>query len=102
MPRMLAILLPLVFAAGLAFAQGDRPTPTPATSERSRDENRAIKERAAEYLARCFEDWDKATHMTKKEWDVTCRRVAAERETFLLEHPLDFPVQGDATKTRRP
>jgi hypothetical protein len=48
----------------------------------------AIRARAMEYLARCLEDWERATHMTRKEWDVTCRRVAAEREKFLLQKPF--------------
>jgi hypothetical protein len=34
----------------------------------------------------CMRDWDATTHMTKREWERTCRRVADEREKYLREH----------------
>jgi hypothetical protein len=33
-----------------------------------------------------MKDWDSATHMTKQEWAITCRRVVDERTKFLREH----------------
>jgi hypothetical protein len=33
-----------------------------------------------------LQDWDAATHMSRKEWEVTCQRVANERGKFLLEN----------------
>jgi hypothetical protein len=36
----------------------------------------------AEYLAQCLRDWDAATHMTRREWSRTCRRVASSRPRF--------------------
>jgi hypothetical protein len=33
----------------------------------------------------CVDDWDAATHMTKKEWERTCRRVVDARVKFLAE-----------------
>jgi hypothetical protein len=33
----------------------------------------------------CIEDWDAATHMTKKDWERTCRRVVDGRVKFLAE-----------------
>lgn len=35
------------------------------------------------YLKLCLQDWDSATHMTRKEWDRTCRRVARDRANFM-------------------
>jgi hypothetical protein len=33
----------------------------------------------------CLENWDAATHMTKREWERTCRRVVDARVKFLAE-----------------
>jgi hypothetical protein len=32
-----------------------------------------------------MKDWEPSTHMTKKEWEQTCRRVVQERVKFLLD-----------------
>jgi len=37
------------------------------------------------YFKQCMQDWDAATHMTKKEWERTCRRVVDSRAKFMLE-----------------
>jgi hypothetical protein len=37
------------------------------------------------YFKQCMEDWDAATHMTKKEWARTCRRVVDARVKFMSE-----------------
>src|SRR5262249_11899647 len=60
------------------------PTVPPLTSlkDSSSDE---IKARGAEWLGQCIADWDSATHMSKQEWQTTCRRVGQERIKFLLE-----------------
>lgn len=43
-----------------------------------------IRARGREWFTQCMADWDAATHMSKKEWERTCRRVALERTKFLL------------------
>jgi hypothetical protein len=40
----------------------------------------------AEYFEKCMNDWDTTTHMTKKDWERTCRRLADQRVKFRLEH----------------
>ena len=72
----------------IAFAQSD------LRQERSKppEEVKAIKERVADWLKQCLNDWDRATHMTKGEWRTTCHRVAADRGKFLLENPDPKPV----------
>jgi hypothetical protein len=37
------------------------------------------------YFKQCMQDWDSATHMTKKEWERTCRRVVDGRVRFMIE-----------------
>jgi hypothetical protein len=43
----------------------------------------------------CMKQWDRTTHMTKKEWEETCRRVAKERVKYLRE-------QGYGTERKKP
>jgi hypothetical protein len=51
------------------------------------DENARITE--------CMKQWDRSTHMTKKEWEATCRRVAKERIKHLRE-------QGYGAEPKKP
>ena len=37
------------------------------------------------WFEQCMKDWDKGTHMSKAQWDRTCRRMAEERMKYLLE-----------------
>ena len=59
--------------------------PPKAERKPSPDRVKEIEARGAAYFAECMKDWDPATHMTKKEWERTCRRVVDERVKFLLE-----------------
>jgi hypothetical protein len=85
--------------AGAAHAQsGQRPKPS---TQKSEEEVRAAKERAVEWYKTCMGDWDQETHMSKKEWQITCERVARERGKWLLENPtMDSLAKGGA-KGRR-
>lgn len=65
-------------------AQGPAPAPSPTRG--SPEEIEAIKERVSSWLKTCLQDWDTATHMSPREWEVTCQRVANERGKFLLEN----------------
>jgi hypothetical protein len=93
--RALLLVCSLSFlAGGAAFAQpGQRPEPS---TQKSEEDIKAIKERVAWWLKTCLEDWDSATHMTKREWRTTCQRVAAERGKFLAENP----TMGSFVKSR--
>ena len=33
-------------------------------------------------FARCIDDWDAGTHMTRKEWSAACRRLLIERGDY--------------------
>ncbi len=41
------------------------------------------------YFNECAKDWDASTHMTKVEWERTCRRVATDRVRFKIQQPHD-------------
>ena len=57
------------------------PSP-PAQAQKS---DQTMEARIAEWFKTCMADWDRATHMTKAEWRITCRRVADERGRFVAE-----------------
>src|SRR5262245_46139455 len=83
----------LLCVCGSAYAQistppGGEALPPKAltTTPPNKDTPEHIKERGRAWFQKCMQDWDTATHMTKVEWERTCRRVAAERTRFLIEH----------------
>jgi hypothetical protein len=39
------------------------------------------------YFNQCAKDWDTFTHMTRAEWERTCRRVATDRVRFKIDPP---------------
>ena len=80
--RVVCLLVLGPLADGTAFAQSG---PRPKTGKAA--DAGAINERVDYWLKTCLADWDQATHMTKSEWRTTCKRVAEERRTFLLETP---------------
>ena len=94
---LLIFSLLLILADGAASAQsGSRlggatpsptgPTPpTPKAGSTPDGAKSAAQKLGAEYMAQCMNDWDAATHMTKQEWERTCRRVVEGRVKFLLE-----------------
>jgi len=55
---------------------GPKTTTTPPTETRAKSDS---------YFKQCLDDWDAATHMTKVEWQRTCRRIADERSKFMAE-----------------
>jgi len=91
MVRIHMMALAAVLTVSSVAAQSIPSTEAPVRSQGPAQDVSAIRARAAEYLARCLEDWDTATHMTRREWNVTCRRVSAEREKFLIDNPLVVP-----------
>jgi hypothetical protein len=86
--------LTLVAASIGAFAQsGTNPTsaplpkiqpsgvPLPKAGIGLSDEE--IRTKGAEWHAECMRDWDRQTHMTKREWTRTCDRVVGDRVQWL-------------------
>ena len=44
-----------------------------------------IQAQAIEWHAQCLRDWDRQTHMTKKEWLRTCQRLVDNRVQWLKD-----------------
>jgi hypothetical protein len=92
MRTLLGILsVSLILAPAALNAQADRtpedkamaakPSLSPSTGETPEE----IRLRGKAWFTQCMADWDAATHMSKKEWERTCRRVALERTKFLID-----------------
>jgi hypothetical protein len=69
--RILVYAVSLVVASGVAYAQSD-PLSKNATST-------DVGARVAAMYSQCMQDWDPGTHLTKQEWERTCRRLMQER-----------------------
>jgi hypothetical protein len=63
----------LILSAGAASAQAGPAAPSPDATLASVEAGRQKAHAAA--VADCEAMWDRATHMTRKEWSRTCRRV---------------------------
>jgi len=76
----------LVAACGVASAQSNKSeAPAGPVVPEAQLSPAEIRERGAQYLADCVNDWDKGTHMSKKDWTRTCRRVVQRRIDFMLQ-----------------
>ena len=78
----------LLAACGAAVAQPSKregAASTPTAVPDAQLSPAEIKERGAQYLTDCVNDWDKGTHMSKKDWTRTCRRVVQRRVDFMLQ-----------------
>jgi hypothetical protein len=69
--RILVYGLSLVAASGAAYAQSD-PRPKSANST-------DVEAHATAMYSQCMQDWDSGTHLTKQQWERTCRRLMQER-----------------------
>ena len=94
--------LALILADGTARAQSDPPpknatSSATQTSQTPKDQTPndrptlSDKERIANYMAQCLNDWDAATHMTKPDWARVCKRVIDNRAKFLRETGYELP-----------
>jgi hypothetical protein len=95
MRTRVSFCLGVLVVCGTAYAQtNDQPSaalqpknqPTTTLPKvGGKDTPEQIKDRGRAWFQQCMQDWDSATHMTRVEWERTCRRVALERTKFLME-----------------
>jgi hypothetical protein len=89
--------LSAAFAQGAAYAQSDDKSSTDSVAAaranlpNSGEKPEQLKERGRAWFARCMKDWDAGTHMTKKDWERTCRRLAQERTKFVTKFLMEQP-----------
>jgi hypothetical protein len=68
--------------AGAALAQTGQPPGKQADTKIQPD---SLKETATDAFTSCVSQWDKATHMSKREWERACRRVANRLENLQVK-----------------
>jgi|SRR6185295_13577802 hypothetical protein len=88
--------------AAAATEPGQSPNPSILPSPPAQRPDQTNKDRIAEWFKTCMDDWERATHMTKAEWRITCRRVADERGRFVAEQQsLDNLPKTDKKSRQR-
>jgi len=91
-----AILIAAVCAFGsAAFAQS---SVKPAAKRDAKGSSIAEEERSR--FDQCMKDWDAKTHMTKRDWERTCRRVTDERMKYLRENGYTLDNAKPASKAK--
>jgi hypothetical protein len=89
--------LSAVIACGAAYAQSDGQSSAAsvaaarATLPNSGEKPEQSQARGRAWFARCMQDWDAGTHMTKQDWERTCRRLAQERTKFVTKFLMEQP-----------
>ena len=85
------------FAHSAIYAQSDDQSSTAsvaatrATLPNSSEKSDQSRQRGRTWFARCMQDWDTGTHMTKKDWERTCSRLAQERTKFVTKFLMEQP-----------
>lgn len=80
-PIIAGLTLTLIAAGHAVFAQtGAQPSATGNVLYRGAP----LGDEQARFT-QCMKDWDTKTHMTKQEWERTCRRVTDERIKYLRQ-----------------
>jgi hypothetical protein len=64
-------------------SEADKSAASKAAASKKTEKKQS--DRGPEHLAQCLKDWDRGTHMTRQEWERTCRRVVGNRLKFLRE-----------------
>jgi hypothetical protein len=80
---------------------GKRPTTGGAGSSQKSRETRTGKNPGSETFTSCLAMWERATHMTKREWSRACHRVENRLQNLQLSEDLDRLKTGSAATRRR-
>jgi hypothetical protein len=72
------ILSAAAIAAGICGAALAQTSPPPASQADTKAE-------AADAFASCVSQWEKSTHMSKREWERACRRVANRLQNLTVK-----------------
>jgi hypothetical protein len=75
---MLSVMVVGVCFAGAALAQTSPPG-------KGKAQPGTAKEAGTDAFASCVSQWEKATHMSKVEWERACRRVANRLQNLTVK-----------------
>lgn len=93
---MRAFVCAMALATFWTAAAAENPTEQAAKRREAAllDENTRHKE--------CMKLWDVSTHMTKRDWENTCRRVSSERVKYLREQGYGAERMKPTTRSMSP
>jgi hypothetical protein len=89
MRELIVVAFALLFTVTVANAQSDGPAKQQSSSSKGvgtmalGQYPKDMKARMNTWYEDCRKGWDAKTHMSKKEYDRTCRRMAQERVKYL-------------------
>jgi hypothetical protein len=81
---MRSLISVAVIAAGIAGAALAQTGP-PAKQPDARAQPDTAREAATDAFTSCLSQWEKATHMSKREWERACRRVANRLQNLTVK-----------------
>ena len=79
---MTGLVIATLIAVGLTSPSGGQNVRAESTSSSSQPQDEGVTA-----FARCLQDWDAGTHMTKQEWSGACQRLLLQRGDYLRKHP---------------
>lgn len=92
-------LLALLFAIGAADAQSAAPSEgaPPKSASAATEPVKSLQEQTDAWFKDCKQGWDAGTHMSRKDYERTCLRMAQERIKFMRDWEK---TGGDRPKTK--
>ena len=91
------LFIPAAIGA-FAFAQSLMTTIDTAQAQSSTPVAKSEEELIKSNFDQCMKDWDASTHMTKRDWERVCRRVATDRGKFRKQQEQEQPAQRTKPK----
>lgn len=61
------------------------PAPDAKQSSKAQRSPAEMRKLSDAFFKQCLNDWDAGTHMSKQQWQRTCRRLADNRVKFMVE-----------------
>jgi hypothetical protein len=101
MRRIAVVALPLMLGAGSVLAQSAAPVTTGAVPT-AKAAPGSEKERSGtrDGLAECMQLWDAKTHMSRQQWQQTCKRIQTRLDNLKIENLKD-PMAKAAARKRK-
>jgi hypothetical protein len=89
LPSLAVLIVGLAFQGAYAQSVAQRQSPTEPPKD--------VRAQADSWFKDCKQGWDAATHMTRRDYERTCLRMAQERVKFLRDWEK---TSGDRAKTK--
>lgn len=85
-------------SAAVKLAADEPSTGQPGDAAPPKDETFEAPTLATEPLSSCMARWDAGTHMTKKAWQETCKRITRERLPYVKGYKATPPAAREGAR----